>query len=181
MYIPFWFRLSLVLGLAIAMGTWFSGEATRTLQTDFLMDTVRRDMQRTTALLAGLIAEGVITGDERLTRAIIEQYATGWSDITFIHVMNDEGYQVTEWQKRPVKFGPGIRKFEAPVSHGGQEFGVLSVYVDLGLIHRAIAEHVSTSRRQAALLLLGISMLLVFCINFLTLGGKQEHTGEQGP
>tara|TARA_B100000929_G_C15189296_1_gene311657 strand:+ start:382 stop:528 length:147 start_codon:yes stop_codon:yes gene_type:complete len=44
---------------------------------------MRDDMQRTTGLLAGLIVESVVTGDEGKTEAIIRQYAEGWSEFTY--------------------------------------------------------------------------------------------------
>ena len=174
MQIPFWLKLSLVIGLGILFGTWFAGESTRKLDTEYLLDTVRNDMQRTTGLLAGLIAESVVISDARKTEAIIRQYASGWSDFTYIHVLDDDGFYVTEWQKRPIKFGPQIRKFEQAIEHGGQEFGVLSVYVDMGSIHEAISEHIGTSQRRSALILLSITMFIVFFINYFALKEAQE-------
>ena len=95
-------------------------------------------MQRTTRLLSGLIVESVIIGDTGKTEVIIRQYAAGWSEFTYIHVLDDDGFLVTEWQKSPIKFGPSIRKFEQSIEHGGQEFGILSVYVDMASIDDAI-------------------------------------------
>ncbi len=169
MSIPFWLKLSLVLCLGIVFGTWFSGEVTRKLDTDYLLATIHDDMQRTTGLFAGLIAESVVTGDAVKTKATIEQYVAGWSEFTYVHVLDDNGYVVTEWQKRPIKFGPGIRKFEQAIEYGGQQFGILSVYVDLGSFDAAIEQHVSVSRRQSAVLLLSITMFIIFFVNFFTL------------
>ena len=174
MQTPFWLKLSLVIGLGITFGAWFAGESTRKLDTEYLLETARKDMQRTTGLLAGLIAESVVIGDSRKTEAIIRQYASGWSDFTYIHVLDDGGFYVTEWQKRPIKFGPQIRKFEQAIEHGGQEFGVLSVYVDMGSIHEAISEHIGTSQRRSALILLSITMFIVFFINYFALKEAQE-------
>lgn len=79
MNIPFWFRLSLVICIWILIADWFSGESTRKLGSEFLLDRIRDEMQRTTGLLAGLVAESVVVGDD--------------------------GFYVAEWQKRPTQFG----------------------------------------------------------------------------
>ena len=173
MAIPFWLKLSFVIGLGISFGFWFAGEATRKLDTEYLVDTSREDMQRTTALLVGLIAESVVTGDTRKTQSIIKQYASGWSEFTYIHVLDEHGNFVTEWQKHPIKFGPNVRKFEQAIEYGGQQFGILSVYADMGSFHAAMEQHINSSRRQAALILLSISMFIVFFVNFFALKAQQ--------
>jgi hypothetical protein len=48
MNIPFWFRLSLVICIWILIADWFSGESTRKLDSEFLLDRIRVEMQRTT-------------------------------------------------------------------------------------------------------------------------------------
>jgi hypothetical protein len=166
MHLPFWLKLSIVIFLGILFGTWFAGESTRKLDTEYLLDTIRDDMQRTTGLLAGLISESVVTGDARKTEATIKQYVAGWSEFTYIHVLDDNGNFVTEWQKRPIKFGPDTRKFEQAIEYGGKQFGILSVYADLSSFHAAVEDHISTTRRQAALILLSITMFIVFFVNF---------------
>lgn len=171
---PFWLKLSSLICLGILFGTWFAGEATRKLDTEYLLDTIRGDMQRTTGLLAGLIVESVVTGDTRKTETIIRQYVAGWSEFTYIHVLDEYGNFVTEWQKHPIKFGPGIRKFEQTIEYGGQKFGILSVYADLGSIHTAVEQHINSSRRQAALILLSITMIIVFFVNFFALKEQQQ-------
>lgn len=171
---PFWLSLSIVLCIAVFLATWVAGETTRRLDSEYLLETVRQDMQRTTSLLAGLITEPVILGEAQKTEAIIRKYASSWNDFTFIHVMDDEGFHFGEWQKRPIKFGPGIRKFEQEITHGEQSFGILSVYVDLSARHAAVEAHVSKSRRQSAATVLSITMLLLFSINFLTLRNENK-------
>jgi len=171
--VPFWLKLSLVILLGIAIGVWFAGEAAYRLNSRYYLDTVRGDMERITALLAGLVAEPVITGDRQETEYILRQYAAGWSDFTYIHIMDDRGFAVAEWQSRPIKFGPGIRKYERVIEHGGEEFGILSVYIDLGPVFEAIEHQVSTIRRQSALVLLSIIMFIIFFINFFALRDEQ--------
>jgi len=166
MRIPFWLKLSALIGLGIFFGTWFAGEATRKLDTDYLLLKIHNDMDRTTALLAGLIAESLVTGDTRETEVTINQYVAGWSEFTYVHVLNDKGNIVTEWQKKPRAFGQGIRKFEQAIELGGQQFGVLSVYADMSSSLTAVEEHINSSRRQFALILLSITMFVVFFINY---------------
>ena len=172
MRLPFWFRLSLLIGLAIVFGAWFSGESARRLNSEFLSESLRQDMQRTTILLAGLISDSVIVGNHERTEALIRQYAASWSNFTYIHVLDDKGLFVAEWQRRPIKFGPGIRKFEQKVEHGGEVFGILSVYVDTGAMNTAIESHIKRTRRQSALILLSLTMFIVFFVNYFAL--KQE-------
>jgi hypothetical protein len=175
MTVPFWLRLSLLIGLGIVFATWFAGEATRKLDTEYLLDTIHDDMQRTTALLAGLISEAVVTGDILKTEATINQYVKGWSEFTYVHVLDDDGIFLTEWQKKPLKFGPDIRKYEQVIEYGGQQFGVLSVYADMGSFHKAVEEHISRSRRQSAIVLLSTTMFIVFFVNFFAFKGTREN------
>ncbi|MFT5349331.1 MAG: hypothetical protein ACI909_001463 [Planctomycetota bacterium] len=180
MHIPFWLKLSLVICLAILIGTWFAGESTRKLHSEYILNSIRNDMQRTTGLLAGLIAESVVIGDTRKTESIIKQYAAGWSEFTYIHVLDDHGMYVTDWQKHPIKFGQNTRKFEQAIVHGNQEFGILSVYVDMGSFFEAMNQHIKTSRRQAALILLSLTMFIVFFINFFALKETQADSVSNG-
>jgi hypothetical protein len=171
MVIPFWLKLSTVIALGILYGIWFAGEATRKLDSDYLLATIHRDMQRTTTLLAGLIAEPIVTGDTGSTEATIYQYVEGWSEITYVHVLDENGYFVTDWKKNTRSFGPGIYKFEQVIEHGGQNFGILSVYADMNPVYSAVDQHISSSRRQSGFLLLSITMFIVFFVNFFALKG----------
>jgi len=174
MFIPFWLKLSIVICIGILFGTWYAGEATRKLDTEYLLGTIHGDMQRTTGLLAGLITESVMTGDTRKSQAIIDQYVAGWSEFTYVHVLDDDGNFVTEWQRQPINFGPGVRKYEQPIKYGGQQFGILSVYADMTSLHAAVTQHINTSRRQSALILLSITMFIVFFVNFFAFKGARE-------
>ena len=93
MNIPFWLRLSLVIFIGILIAVWFSGESTRKLDTEFLLDRIRDDMQRTT----GLVAESVVVGDDVKTEEILKEYALSWSEFTYIYVLDDDGFYVAEW------------------------------------------------------------------------------------
>ncbi len=180
MTLPFWLKLSIVLGLGILFGTWFAGEMTRKLDTDYLLQTAHDDMQRTTGLLAGLILESVISGDSLKTEATIKQYVTGWPEFTYIHILDDNGNVVTEWQKRPIRFGPGILKFEQPLEYGGQQFGFLSLYADMSSFHNAVEQHVSSSRRLSVSILLSITMFIVFFVNYFAFKGSREDQVKDG-
>ena len=180
MRLPFWVKLSLLIGLGILFGAWFSGESARRLNSDFLSESLRQDMQRTTILLSGLISDSVIVGEHEKTEALIRQYAASWSNFTYIHVLDDKGRFVAEWQKRPIKFGPGIRKFEQKVEHGGEVFGILSVYVDTEAMNTAIEAHIDNSRRQSALILLSLTMFIVFFINYFALKEADAATLDPG-
>ena len=92
MNIPFWLRLSLVIFIGILIAVWFSGESTRKLDTEFLLDRIRDDMQRTT----GLVAESVVVGDDVKTEEILKEYALSWSEFTYIYVLDDDGFYVAE-------------------------------------------------------------------------------------
>ncbi|NKB38414.1 MAG: hypothetical protein GKR93_14825 [Gammaproteobacteria bacterium] len=175
MRIPFWLKLSILLVFGISLGVWFSGESTRKLNSEYLVQTIRQDMQRTTGLLAGIIVDSVIVRNHEKTESLIRQYASSWENFTYIHVLDDEGLFVAEWQKRPIKFGPGIRKFEQEIEHGGQIFGILSVYVDMGAMYTSIDNHINSSRRQSALILLSLTMFIVFFINYFALKEENEN------
>ena len=148
------------------MGVWFAGESTRKLHEEFILNTMRADLQRSTSLLSGLLVQSVVTGNVQETEMTIKEYVAGWSEVTYIHVLNDEGFFHTEWKKQPIQFGPDIRKFEEKIEYGGQDFGVLSVYVDTGPFQSAMRKHVSATRRLAAGILLSISMFVIFFVNY---------------
>jgi hypothetical protein len=67
-------------------------------------------------LLSGLLSEAVVTGNRKAANAIVRQYTTDWTDITFIHVTDENAQVFVEWHRRPVVFGDGILKFESPVT-----------------------------------------------------------------
>jgi hypothetical protein len=64
-----------------------------------------------------------VTGDEVKTEAILKQYALSWNEFTYIYVLDENVFYVAEWQKRPIQFDPGIRKFEESIVYGEEEFG----------------------------------------------------------
>ena len=173
MAIPFWLKLSTVIMLGIGFGAWFAGETTRKLDSDYLLATIHSDMQRATTLLAGLIAEPMVTGDTDTTKATIYQYIRRWPEITYVHVLDENGDFVTDWHKDPRSFGPGIFKFEQVIEYGGQNFGILSVYADMNPVHSAVEEHITSSRRQSAFILLSITMFIVFFVNFFAFKGTR--------
>ena len=114
--IPLWCRATAVISLGIALAVWFSAEATRQMDQRFLLGEVRIAAQRHTDLLSGLLSEAVVTGNRKAANAIVRQYTTDWTDITFIHVTDENAQVFVEWHRRPVVFGDGILKFESPVT-----------------------------------------------------------------
>jgi hypothetical protein len=166
MAIPFWLKLSIVIALGILFGIWFAGESTRKLDSDYLLVSIHKNMQRTTTLLADLIAEPIVTGDTGSTEATIYQYVRGWPEITYVHVLDENGHFVTDWQKSTQSFGPGIHKFEQVIEYGDQNFGILSVYADMNPVLSAVEQHISSSRRQSGFILLSITMFIVFFVNY---------------
>jgi hypothetical protein len=173
MAIPFWLKLSIVIALGILFGIWFAGESTRKLDSDYLLVSIHKNMQRTTTLLADLIAEPIVTGDTGSTEATIYQYVRGWPEITYVHVLDENGHFVTDWQKSTRSFGPGIHKFEQVIEYGDQNFGILSVYADMNPVLSAVEQHISSSRRQSGFILLSITMFIVFFVNFFAFKGTR--------
>ncbi len=120
-------KTSLPIIIAISIGIWFAGEHTRKLDEEYLIGDMRREMQRATALLAGLVSDGVVTEDAKKADATIKQYLSNWPEVTYIHIQDDTGILLTEWKKRPIIFGEGILKFEQPITYGNVQFGILSL------------------------------------------------------
>ena len=112
-----------------------------------------------------------MTGDTDSTEATIYQYVRGWPEITYVHVLDENGDFVTEWQRGGRAFGSGILKFEQVIEYGGQNFGILSVYADMSPVHSAVEQHISSSRRQSGSILLSITMFIVFFVNFFAFRG----------
>ncbi len=176
--IPVWLMASFTIFIGISLGVWFAGESTRSLDEDLLVGNIKREINRSTELIAGLIANAVVANNKIETDIIIKQYLSGWNEITFVHVSSDDGMLFTEWHKKPVQFGDGILKFEAPILLGEENFGVLSVYADINNLYSAMDDHIQSSRRRAALILLSITMLIACLVNYVSekqiLAGKDD-------
>ena len=166
--IPVWLMASFTIFIGISLGVWFAGESTRSLDEDLLVGNIKREINRSTELIAGLIANAVVANNKIETDIIIKQYISGWDEITFVHVLSDDGMFFTEWHKKPVQFGEGILKFEAPILLGHEDFGVLSVYVDINNIYSAMDEHIQSARRRAALILVTITMFIACLVNYVS-------------
>ena len=164
--LPFWLKITLVILLGNALGIWFATEDARSLDKQYLVEDMRVEMNRATRLLSGLVAESVVTGDMRKTDATIRQYVSSWSEVTYVHIVDDDGMLVTEWQKKPIQFGEGILKFEQPVLYGNEKFGSISLYADLNTFYTAMAEHIDKTRRRTAFILLAITLFIVFVVNY---------------
>lgn len=172
--LPLWMRASSVILAGILLSVWFTGEATRRLDEHFLLGELRGGVQRSAGLLAGLLSESLVTGDHASADATIKQYVSTWPQVTFVHVMDAEAQFFTEWQQRPVKFGDGILKFEEPIRFGRQNFGTLSLYVDLKDALRSVHEHVLASQRREALSLLTLALLIIAVASYAVLQPFRE-------
>lgn len=165
---PLWIKACATILIGIGLGVWFAGEAARRLDEDYFITTTRAGMERAVELLARLVSEAVLTGDEQKTDAIIKQYISDWPEVTYVHILGENGALFVEWQKKPITFGPGIFKFETPIEIGTQSFGVLSLYVDLNEIYNAMRRHISATRRREALILLSITLFVVSFVSYAT-------------
>ena len=172
--VPLWLRATFVILAGILLSVWFTGEATRKLDEEFLLGELRAGVQRSAGLLAGLLSESLVTGDNATADATIKQYVSTWPQVTFVHVSDAEGEFFTEWQQHPIKFGEGILKFEEPIHFGRQDFGTLSLYVNLQDSLQSIHAHVLASQRREALTLLGLALLIVAMASYAALQPFRE-------
>ena len=164
--IPLWCKATLVLTLGIALSIWFTVELTLNLDQKFLHEKLHDDTQLATDLLAGLLKESVLTRDKARTDSIIRQYASGWPDITFLHIDDEHSHFFTEWKKQPVSFGEGILKYETPIMVDNQRFGILSLYVDQRDRLSSIQEHVSAIERRVALTLFAMMLFISAMVSY---------------
>lgn len=164
---PLWLKITFSIVFAIFIGAYMAGEDTRRLDEKYLMGDIRHEMQRTTNLLAALVAESVVTKKEMNTSAIIKESLAKWPEIMFIHIADEQGKFIYEWKKRPIVFGQGILKFEQSITYGKVEYGILSVYVDLRNIYKEMEEHIGKVRHRSTLILLVTTFLLIIFVNLL--------------
>ena len=164
---PLWVKISISIFSAIFIGAYMAGEDTRRLDEKYLVGDVRHEMQRTTNLLAALVAESIITRKEMNTKAIIQESIAKWPEIMFVHITDEDGKYIYEWKKQPIVFGEGILKFEQPITYGKVEFGVLSVYVDLRNFYKDMDEHIEEVRNRSTLILFATTFLLIIFVNLL--------------
>ncbi len=165
--VPLWLKITLSIVSAIFVGAFLAGEDTRRLDEKYLVGDVRHEMQRTTNLLAALIAESVVTKKAMNTQAIVKESVTKWPEIMFIHITDEHGLYVYEWKRQAIGFGEGILKFEQPIIYGGVEFGILSVYVNLRNFYSDMKEHINKIRNRSALILFATTFLLIIFVNLL--------------
>jgi hypothetical protein len=171
---PLWMRATFVILAGILLSVWFTAEATRRLDEKFLLGEMRTGVQRSAGLLAGLLSESLVTGDHATADATVKQYVSTWPQVTFVHVTDAGGAYFTEWQQHPIKFGEGILKFEEPIRFGRQDFGTLSLYVNLQDPLRSIRTHVLASQRREALSLLALALLIVAMASYAALQPFRE-------
>lgn len=164
--IPLWIKTTLVITIGITLSVWFTIESTRYLDEEYLKREIHDGAQRSTDLLAGLLAEALVTRDTNMANAIISRYVSDWPDITYLHVTDDRAKVFLEWQKKPITFGEGILKFETPVVYGDQNFGILSIYIDLSRPLAAIDEHIRSVEHRVALTLLAMTLFLCAVVNY---------------
>jgi len=164
---PLWVKISISICSAIFIGAYMAGEDTRRLDEKYLVGDVRYEMQRTTNLLAALVAESVVTKKEINTTAIINESISKWPEIMFVHITDEHGKFIYEWQKQPIFFGEGILKFEQPIVYGKVVFGNLSVYVDLRKFHEDMNKHIEEVRNRSTLILFVTTFLLIIFVNLL--------------
>jgi len=167
--LPLWLRATAVILAGILLSVWFAGEATRKLDEEFLLGEMRAGVQRSAGLLAGLLSESLVTGDLATADATIKQYVSTWPQVTFVHVTDARAEFFTEWQQHPIKFGDGILKFEEPIRFGRQDFGTLSLYVNLQDPLHSIHAHVLASQRREALTLLALALLIIAMASYAAL------------
>jgi len=172
--VPLWLRATFVILAGIVLSVWFTGEATRRLDEEFLLGELRAGVQRSAGMLSGLLSESLVTGDRATADATIKQYVSTWPQVTFVHVADAEAGFFTEWQQHPIKFGEGILKFEEPIHFGRQDFGTLSLYVNLQDSLQSIHVHVLASQRREALSLLGLALLIVAMASYAALQPFRE-------
>ena len=167
--LPLWLRATAVILAGILLSVWFAGEATRKLDEEFLLGAMRAGVQRSAGLLAGLLSESLVTGDLATADATIKQYVSTWPQVTFVHVTDARAGFFTEWQQHPIKFGDGILKFEEPIRFGRQDFGTLSLYVNLQDSLHTVHAHVLASQRREALTLLALALLIIAMASYAAL------------
>ncbi len=172
--LPLWLRATAVILAGILLSVWFAGEATRKLDEEFLLGELRTGVQRSAGLLAGLLSESLVTGDRATADATIKQYVSTWPQVTFVHVTDAGAAYFTEWQQHPIKFGDGILKFEETIRFGRQDFGTLSLYVNLKDPLSSIHAHVLASQRREALTLLALALSIIAMASYAALQPFRE-------
>jgi hypothetical protein len=169
MTMPLWIKNSLIILLCISFAAWIAGERIRILDERYILNNLREDKIKLVSLLSGLVANAVLTKDDNLIDSIIKNHLSNWPEITFVNIADDRSNVIYTWQKSPINFNQGVRHFEKPVIVGGQEFGRLSVYFDLSEYYEDVEEHIMYTRRSAASILLSITLMLVFLVNFVAI------------
>ncbi len=172
---PLWLRLSLVILIGVAIGIFIAGESTRKLDSRYLDDNIREQYQDKTNIFARSLTEAVISNDDGATKRVIDNFVNDWKNLTYVHVQDDRGMLMAEWRKGGELFGPGILKFEAPVSTGGGiDFGILSVYVDMNGFYNDMGNHIAEMRGRSGLILLTTALFITALVNLMVFEKQKE-------
>jgi hypothetical protein len=165
--VPLWVKKSIVVLLSIVIAAWFSGERIRQLDQKYLLDNIHNEKARFMTLFSGLLSNAVIVKNEQEIDLIVTKYIASSPEITLVHITDDRSNVLYKLQIKPINFGESVRKFEQPIIVGGEEFGILSIYFDLSEYYQDVEEHLNYTRQSAATILLAITLVLVFLINFV--------------
>ena len=71
-------------------------------------------------------------------------------------------------------------KFETPIVYGNENYGVLSIYVDMTEFYSAMHEHINSTRFYVALILLSIVMLVVLIVSFTAMKEVSNNVDKDG-
>jgi len=166
-----WLKVTLSIFIGTVIGAYISGESTRKLDSEYLINDVRYATQLSTTLLANILSLSVATNNTRASDDIIEQAVKKWPEATYIHIEDYRGFYYTEWGKL-YGVGLGIQKFEAPITLYEQDYGMLCIYVDLRHVYKNVESHISEVRKRSALILIAISLLVIAFVDLLITQNK---------
>ncbi|MGK0298476.1 MAG: hypothetical protein ACI9XC_002098 [Gammaproteobacteria bacterium] len=171
---PLWVKNSIVVLLSIVIAAWFSGERIRQLDEKYILENIHNEKTRLMTLFSGLLSNAVLVKNEQEMEFIVKKYIASSPEIILIHITDDNSNVLYTLQIKPINFGEAVRKFEQPIIVGGEEFGILSIYFDLAEYYRNVEEHLNYTRKSAATILLAITLILVFLINFVAVNEEKK-------
>lgn len=173
---PFWFNITLVLGLITLAAIYVAGEWARINLTSRLEESFQHVVQRDAALLAIAMLESVISEDKPQIETILSQTLASFPAIVSIRVSNEEGLVLADRGDSANVDSENRFRYSRPVAFSGEVFGRIDITLNTAGIKSAIDKQVASLRFNVTWALLLLGLLTIVSVYVLAIQPVQRVT-----
>ena len=139
-------QLLTALLAATLVVTVVSGEVVRSIEGNYLENTLKTQSERIFSVLVAASMEAIISEDKPVLETIVQQLARQDSSIAGIDIANGEGDFLVSWQKYQGNSSIPYHTYQKKVEFEGENFGNLQLKWDLSSFQKNVESHVRTMR-----------------------------------